>query len=116
MIAKVVSFFYNDVLDNLCYFSGKILFLRKILFSKFTLLEMTLITVLYSNSYYCLHNILLLKFTLLGITLIIVLAHQSYMGACGSCRYHFTAAEFVFKFCLKEHSACFLIFQQVFEC
>ncbi len=48
---------------------------------------MTFITVLYSNSYYCLRNILLLKFTLLGITLIIVLAHQSYMGARGSCRY-----------------------------
>ncbi len=48
---------------------------------------MTFITVLYSNSYYCLRNILLLKFTLLGITIIIVLAHQSYMGARGSCRY-----------------------------
>ncbi len=87
MMTKVVSFFNNDVIDNLCYFSGKILFLRKILFSKFTLLEMTLITVLYSNSYYCLRNILLLKFTLLGITLIIVLAHQSYMRARGSCCY-----------------------------
>jgi hypothetical protein len=65
----------------------KYFFLHKILFSKFTLLEMTFITVLYSNSYYCLHNILLLKFTLLGITLIIVLAHQSYMGARGSCHY-----------------------------
>ncbi len=51
------------------------------------LLEMTFITVLYSNSYYCLRNILLLKFMLLGVTLIIVLAHQSYMGARGSCRY-----------------------------
>jgi hypothetical protein len=86
MITKVVSFFYNDVLDNLCYFKVKN-FLRKILFSKFTLLEMKFITVLYSNSYYCLRNILLLKFTLLGIKLIIVLAHQSYMGACGSCGY-----------------------------
>ena len=73
MITKVVSFFNNDVLDNLCYFSGKILFLRKILFSKFTLLEMTFITVLYSNSYYCLRNILLLKFTLLGMTSFTVL-------------------------------------------
>jgi hypothetical protein len=80
-------FYIIDVLDNLCYFSGKILFLHKILFSKFTLLEMTFVTVLYSNSYYCLRNILLLKFTLLGITLIIVLAHQSYMGARGSCCY-----------------------------
>ncbi len=90
-------FYSIDVLDNLCYFSGKILFLRKILFSKFTLLEMTFITVLYSNSYYCLRNILLLKFTLLGITLIIVLAHQSYMGARGSCRYCFCLVMFMDK-------------------
>ncbi len=27
--------------------------------------------------------------------------------------YHFTAAQFVFKFCLKKHSACFLIWAGV---
>ena len=71
--------------------------IHKRIFSKFMLLEMTFITVLYSNSYYCLRNILLLKFTYLGITLIIVLAHQSYMGARGSCRYQ------IFGWLLMSH-------------